>query len=81
MSSEGFFALEKKCRDMSSEGCADHPVWYNSPLQIKMAIWQNFFEFCTFFIISKKESDGNVFVELLRPFVSFNNDFVKFGLF
>ncbi len=35
----------KKRRDMSSEGCAAHPVGYNSPLQIKMAIWRPFFEF------------------------------------
>jgi hypothetical protein len=30
---------------MSSGGCADHPVGYNSSLQIKMAIWRTFFEF------------------------------------
>ncbi len=38
ISSEGFSALDKKHRrGMSSEGCAAHPVGYNSPLQIKMA--------------------------------------------
>jgi hypothetical protein len=42
MSSEGFSALEKNARDISSEGCAAHPVEYNSPLQIKMDIWRTF---------------------------------------
>jgi hypothetical protein len=27
---------------MTSEGCAAHPVGYNSPLQTKMAIWRIF---------------------------------------
>jgi hypothetical protein len=35
MSSEGFSAL-----DISSEGCATHPVGYNSPLQEVMAVWR-----------------------------------------
>jgi hypothetical protein len=40
--------LKKKCRDMYcvySEGCDDHLVGYNSPLQIKVAIWHTFSEF------------------------------------
>jgi hypothetical protein len=45
MSSEGFSALEKERRDMSSEGCAAHPVGYNRPLQIGMVVWPFFFEF------------------------------------
>ncbi len=28
---------------MPSEGCAAHPVRYNSPLKIKMAMWRTFF--------------------------------------
>ncbi len=28
---------------MSSEGCAAHPVGYNSPLQTKLAIWRIFY--------------------------------------
>jgi hypothetical protein len=32
-----------KCRDMSSDCYAAHPVGYNSPLQIKMAVWSTFF--------------------------------------
>jgi hypothetical protein len=35
----------KKCRDMSSEGCAIHPVSHNSLLQIKMAISRIIFKF------------------------------------
>jgi hypothetical protein len=42
--SEGFSALGRKCRDMSSEGCAAHPVGYNNPLQINMVIWRSFFK-------------------------------------
>jgi hypothetical protein len=34
--------LKKRC-DIFSEGNAAHPVEYNSPLQIKMAIWSPFF--------------------------------------
>ncbi len=30
---------------MASEGCAAHPVGYNSPLQIEIAVWRTFFEF------------------------------------
>jgi hypothetical protein len=40
----GFLHL-KKCRDMSSVGCAIHPVSHNSLLQIKMAISCIIFEF------------------------------------
>jgi hypothetical protein len=40
--SEGIFALEKS-RDMSLEGYAAHPVGYNSPLQIVMAVWRTLF--------------------------------------
>jgi hypothetical protein len=35
----------KKCHDMSSEGCAIHPVSHNSLLQIKMAISRIIFKF------------------------------------
>jgi hypothetical protein len=38
MSSEGFSALEKKHLEISTEGCTAHPVGYNSPLQIVMAV-------------------------------------------
>jgi hypothetical protein len=39
-------SLKKKHRDMSSDGCAAHPVTYNSPLQIVMAIWRTFLKIC-----------------------------------
>ncbi len=41
----GFLYLRWKCRDMSSEGNAAHPVGYNSPLHIKMASLVHFLKF------------------------------------
>jgi hypothetical protein len=43
ISSEGFFGLVKKNRDMFSEGNAAHPVRCDSPLQIVMAVWRIYF--------------------------------------
>jgi hypothetical protein len=45
MSSEGFSALDKKRPDMFSEGNAAHPVGYDSPLEMVMAVSCTFFKF------------------------------------
>jgi hypothetical protein len=42
ISSEGFSVLEKKRRDMFSEGNAAHPVGCDSPLQTVMGVGRNF---------------------------------------
>jgi hypothetical protein len=42
ISSQGFSTLEKKHPDMSSKGNAAHPVGFDSPWQIVMAVWRPF---------------------------------------
>ena len=43
MTGETLSTLPTLCRDISAEGCAAHPVGYNSQLQIVMAPWRTFF--------------------------------------
>ncbi len=45
MFSEGFSSLKKKLCYVLREGCAAHPVGYNSLLQKVMVVWPSFFKF------------------------------------